>query len=68
MPWTPDAFRARHNKKASPSGAKKGASIANAILARTGDEGKALRIANAKLRDGKKKGAGRPVGMINRGD
>lgn len=50
MPWTADSFKKKHNKKLSPSKAKKAASIANAILKKTGDEGKAIRIANAKAK------------------
>lgn len=50
MPWTGKSFKARHNKKLSPKKASKAAAIANAILKDTGDEGKAIRIANAQVK------------------
>lgn len=48
MPFSPgDALR--HKKNLSSSGAQeRWASIANSILKETGDEGKAIRIANSK--------------------
>lgn len=50
MPWTAkDAKRHTKNEKIDPA---KWSAIANAILKREGDEGKAIRIANVK---GKKK-------------
>ena len=52
MPWTAKTFR-HHNKKLSPLKAQKAAKIANAILRDTGDEGKAIRIANYQV--GRKK-------------
>lgn len=58
MPWRSHADVARHNKKAARSkvGSKKWRAIANAVLERSGDEGKAVRIANAMYggRDRKK--------------
>jgi uncharacterized protein YdaT len=54
MPWDAKSFKAKHNKKLSPKKAGKAAEIANAILKETGDEGKAIRIANSKVK-GKKK-------------
>lgn len=48
MPWTPEQFAARHNKRLSGGKAAQAAKVANAILAKTGDEGKAIRIANAE--------------------
>ena len=53
MPWTPASYRKKHNKKLTPAQAKKASKIANAILEKTGDEGKAIRIANSQA---KKKG------------
>lgn len=44
MPWSPGDVK-RHNKSADPN---KWTAIANAILAKSGDDGKAIRIANAK--------------------
>lgn len=49
MPWTP-ADAPKHNKKLSGASKNKWASIANSVLAQTGDEGKAVRIANAKVK------------------
>lgn len=50
MPWTPDDAT-RHDKKIKSKSAKHAwASIANNVLRETGDEGKAIRIANAKAR------------------
>jgi len=46
MPWTPSDTK-RHSKSANP---KKWSKIANAVLEKTGDEGKAIRIANAKAK------------------
>lgn len=50
MPWQPkDA--AKHTKAAqSDQQKKKWAEIANAVLERDGDEGKAIRIANSRIR------------------
>lgn len=46
MPWTGPEFAQRHNKSLSPAQGKQAAKVANAILQKTGDEGKAIRIAN----------------------
>lgn len=56
MPWDSKSFKSKHNKKLSPAQARKTAKVANAILRETGDEGKAIRIANAQA---KKKGKGK---------
>lgn len=50
MPWKyKDA--PKHTKQATSKSAKtKWARIANAVLSETGDEGKAIRIANASVR------------------
>lgn len=48
MPWTPQQFASRHNHHLSGADARKAAGIANAILRRTGDEGLAIRTANAR--------------------
>lgn len=51
MPWTPDSGPARHTKKAKSAGAKKQwSAVANNVLAKTGDEGRAVREANAVIR------------------
>ena len=53
MPWTGNSFK-KHNKKLSPKKSALAADIANAILRKTGDEGKAIRIANAKVKKKRK--------------
>jgi uncharacterized protein YdaT len=51
MPWTGAEFKSRHNHSLkSGAQANKAASIANAILKKSGDEAKAIRIANATIR------------------
>lgn len=50
MPWSPQSFRERHNQKLGTAEATRASRIANAILAKSGDEGKAIRIANARAR------------------
>jgi len=46
MPWTGKSF-SKHNKKLSGKKLKVAAAAANAVLKKTGDEGKAIRIGNA---------------------
>lgn len=49
MPWTMESA-GRHTKKAkSPATKKQWSSVANSVLEKTGDEGKAVRIANAAV-------------------
>lgn len=52
MPWNAENFKSRHNKKLGIKQASKAASVANAILRDTGDEGKAIKIANWKAKKG----------------
>lgn len=49
MPWTPKSFATKHNKALSGAGAAEAASMANAILKRSGDEGMAIATANKKV-------------------
>lgn len=49
MPWDAKSF-AKHNRKLTGAKAGQAARVANAILAKTGDEGKAIRIANAQAK------------------
>lgn len=56
MPWTGKSFGSRHNHSLSGKGAAKAASIANAILRDSGDEGKAIRIADSKVAGMRKRG------------
>lgn len=46
MPWSAQSFKSKHNKKLSPKHAQHAASVANAVLRRTGDEGQAIRVGN----------------------
>lgn len=50
MPWSPKTFAQRHNHSLSAPQASKAARIANAILQKTGNEGQAIRIANAQAK------------------
>jgi hypothetical protein len=56
MPWSGKSFGSRHNHSLSGAGAAKAASIANAILKDSGDEGNAIRIANSKVKGMRKRG------------
>ena len=48
MPWTPKSFATKHNHSLGPAQAAHAAKVANAILKKNGgDEGQAIRIANA---------------------
>lgn len=47
MPWTPDSFATKHNKKLKGSAATKAAHVATDLVNKGEDEGKAIRIANA---------------------
>lgn len=48
MPWSPSDGPARHTRKANtPKRRRQWAKVANNVLARTGDEGRAVRSANA---------------------
>jgi len=49
MPWDAKSFK-KHNKKLTFKKAGYAARIANAILEAGGDEGKAVRIANSRVK------------------
>jgi hypothetical protein len=55
-PWTPKQFKDKHNKKLTPAQAKVAAEVANQVLAKTGNEGRAIREANAVAGRMKNKG------------
>lgn len=61
MPWDPrkPLSATGHNRKATGKVGVKATGIANAVLRETGDEGKALRIANTYVKKHR--------GMMNRG-
>lgn len=52
MPWKPGEAK-RHNKKAKGRKAKQWSAVANAVLEKSGDDAKAIRIANAAIKKGK---------------
>ncbi len=45
MPWDSKSFK-KHNKKLKGSKLSRAARVANAVLRESGDEGKAIRVAN----------------------
>lgn len=49
MPWTPETIK-RHNGKLKGKSARQAADVADAVLAKTGDEGLALREANGVVK------------------
>lgn len=49
MPWTKESF-SKHNKSLKGKRLSLAARIANAVLRESGDEGKAIRIANAQAK------------------
>lgn len=50
MPWSPNDGPARHTKKANtPKKRRQWAHVANAVLAKTGDDARAVREANGVL-------------------
>lgn len=55
MPWGPSDATKHTHKADTPEKQKKWSAIADAILRESGDEGKAIRIANAKVGKGKSK-------------
>lgn len=61
MPWTPGSFKSKHNKSLSPAQSAHAAKVANAILKQSGDEGKAIRIANASARGNMRNAAARKL-------
>ena len=69
MPWTPEQFKSRHNHSLSSSQASEASRVANAVLKKYGDEGKAIRIGNSvvhKAQGGHMKHA--PKGSIKHED
>lgn len=49
MPWEPKDAGKKTKKAASPGAKKQWSTVANKVLADSGDEGKAIRIANAAV-------------------
>lgn len=54
MPWDSKSF-AKHNKSASPHQLTIAARVANAVLKKTGDEGRAVASGNAAINKAKRK-------------
>ena len=54
MPWRATDARAKTKKASSPKAKRQWAKVANKVLGESGDEGKAVRIANAAVRKRKK--------------
>ena len=54
MPWNPKTAK-KHNKKATGKKGEQWAATANAVLEKTGDDAKAIRIANAAIKKSKEK-------------
>jgi hypothetical protein len=57
MPWKPSDAIGKTKKASTPGAKKQWAGAANAVLKKTGDEGKAVRIANAAVAKNKVFGA-----------
>lgn len=56
MPWSPSDGPSRHTKKAnSPAKRKQWADVANKVREESGDEGRAIREANAAVKRNKGK-------------
>jgi len=49
MPWTPDDATSHTKKATSEKAKRRWAEIANQVLEKTGDEGRAIREANAVI-------------------
>jgi hypothetical protein len=47
MPWTPADAKAKTHKASSPKKQRQWSAVANNVLERTGDDGQAIRQANA---------------------
>jgi len=55
MPWSPEEGPSKHTRKAKSLSAKRQwAAVANEVLSKSGDEGKAVRIANGVIKNRKK--------------
>ncbi len=51
MPWNPGDATGKTKKATTPATRKQWADTANAVLEKSGDEGKAVRIANAAVKN-----------------
>jgi hypothetical protein len=55
MPWAPKDASAKTKKAKTPKAKRQWRDVANSVLAKTGDEGRAIREANAVVKRRKKK-------------
>lgn len=55
MPWTPDDASGKTKKAKSPTAKRQWAHIADEVLAKTGDEARAIREANGVIKRRKAK-------------
>jgi hypothetical protein len=55
MPWRPNQAEEHTKKAKSPAAKKQWAATADAVLKKTGDDGQAIRIANAAVKKRGKK-------------
>lgn len=55
MPWGPKDAKAKTKKAKSPTAKRQWAHVADAVLSSTGDEGRAVREANAVIKRRRKK-------------
>jgi hypothetical protein len=55
MPWSSKSAKSHTHAAKSPAAKKQWSETANAVLKKSGDEGKAVRIANAAVKNRKHK-------------
>jgi len=55
MPWTPRDAKRHTHKATTPKKKRQFATVANKVLEETGDEGRAIRTANAAVRRNRKR-------------
>lgn len=55
MPWSPKDAPKKTKKADTPKEKEQWAKVANSVLKKTGDDGKAVRIANSAIAKGNKK-------------
>jgi uncharacterized protein YdaT len=67
MPWDAKSFSSKHNHSFKGAAAGKAASIANAVLKRSGDEGMAIAVANKKVNSMRKRGKISPKAAAKHG-
>jgi hypothetical protein len=67
MPWNSSNAKEFTKKAKSPKSQRKWAHVANAVLAKTGDEGSAIRQANAVVRNSGRGDKGSHVVRRSRG-